>query len=55
MNQNEMRAMMTNHEVYEISTISEPSVMAVMIAVTTEPSSFFDSLCSILIFKGLYE
>ena len=29
---------MTNHEVCEIGSISEPSVMVMMIAVTTEPS-----------------
>ena len=51
-NQEEVRAMMTNREVYEVNVISEPQVMALMKAVTSEPS-FFDSFCYILIFEVL--
>ncbi|MCE2506568.1 MAG: hypothetical protein J4F36_08920 [Nitrosopumilaceae archaeon] len=50
MNQKEMRAMMTNPRLGD--RISEP-VMAMTIAVTSEPSSF-DSLYSILIFKRVH-
>ncbi len=49
MNQEKMRAMMTNHGLSEIFHFAEP-VTVMMKAVTSEPS-FFDSFDSILTFE----